>query len=436
MNVPEILERKRDGGELSTAQIEALLAGLLDGSIPDYQISAWLMAVQFRGMSRRETADLTRLMMRSGEVLTWPDLPGLPVDKHSTGGVGDKISIPLAPAAAACGAFVPMISGRGLGHTGGTLDKLESIPGLRTALDVPELRRLVKAHGFAIAGASARLAPADARLYALRDVTGTVPSIPLITASILSKKLAAGIEFLVLDVKSGSGAFLRDPMEARTLARTLVDVCAATGKRAVAFLTSMDQPLGQAVGNALEIRESMDVLEGGGPADVVELVVALGGAMLEGAGIERDPGAARRKIADVLTSGAARERFLAWVAAQGGDARRLERGEGLASAPVVREIEAPRNGVIAAIDAREVGFAANALGAGRAKVGDAVDPSVGFRFRARLGDRVSLGDPLVQVHAPSQEGANEATRRVLAAFRFEDDGTTPAPLVLDVVRQA
>ncbi len=345
MNVPEILERKRDGLECTSEEISALVRGLLDGSVPEYQIAAWLMAVLFRGMTSRETADLTSTMLHSGDVLSWDDLSGATVDKHSTGGVGDKISIPLAPAVAACGAWIPMISGRGLGHTGGTLDKLESIPGLRTNLEVAELRRIVRDHGFAIAGASARLAPADAKLYALRDVTGTVPSIPLITASILSKKLAAGISGLVLDVKTGSGAFLRTESESRALAASLVGVARALGRNAVAFLTRMDEPLGHAVGNALEIRESIDVLEGKGPADVVELVVVLGGAMLEESGVETQADAARERVRRALESGAARERFAAWVQAQGGDARALEeRGRGLPGAPVVRPVKAMRRG--------------------------------------------------------------------------------------------
>jgi pyrimidine-nucleoside phosphorylase len=433
MNVPEILERKRDGNENSPEEIEGLIRGLLDETIPDYQISAWLMAVLFRGMSPRETASLTSLMMRSGDVLDLRKLPGVKVDKHSTGGVGDKITIPLAPAAAACGAVIPMISGRGLGHTGGTLDKLESIPGLRTSLDVDVFLRIVNEQGFAISSAGSRLAPADAKLYALRDVTGTVPSIPLITASILSKKYAAGVESLVLDVKSGSGAFLRDANASRQLAQTLVGVSREMGKRARAFITSMDQPLGSAVGNALEIRESMDVLEGRGPADVAELVEILGGAMLELAGIEKNPDAARRSIREAIENGRARERFLSWVAAQGGDPKALECEDGLPRAPVIREATAPRSGKVAAIDVREIGYAANALGAGRRKIGDRIDPAVGFRMRPRLADGIRAGDVLAEIHARSEDDAALAAKRIAGAFRIEDDAGPAVPLVIEVL---
>lgn len=436
MNVPEILERKRDGGETSPRELKLLVDGLLSGSIPDYQIAAWLMAIYFRGMTPSETTELTRVMMHSGDVLSWREFSGVPVDKHSTGGVGDKISIPLAPAAAACGALVPMISGRGLGHTGGTLDKLESIAGLRTNLDVDLFRRVVGECGFAIVGASPRLAPADSRLYALRDVTGTVPSLPLITASILSKKFAAGVEALVLDVKSGSGAFLREPAEARALAASLVRVSGAMGKKATAFLTSMDQPLGVAVGNALEIRESIEILEGRGPADVLELVVVLGGAMLESAGIQSDGEVARARIRDSIASGAARERFFRWVAAQGGDATALERGEGLARAPIQFEAKAEREGVVAAIDVREIGYAVNALGAGRAKLGDPVDPTVGFEIRARIGDRIRAGELLAVVHARTEDAARAAAARIRGAFRLEEEAGSAGPLVLEIVRES
>jgi pyrimidine-nucleoside phosphorylase len=320
-----------------------------------------------------------------------------------------------------------------LGHTGGTLDKLEAIPGLRTSLGVDSFLRIVNEHGFAISSAGSRLAPADAKLYALRDVTGTVPSIPLITASILSKKYAAGVESLVLDVKSGSGAFLRDPNASRQLAQTLVSVSREMGKRARAFITSMDQPLGSAVGNALEMRESMDVLEGRGPADVAELVEILGGAMLELAGIERDRDAARRSIREAIQSGSARERFLSWVAAQGGDPKALEREDGLPKAPVVREATAPRSGKIAAIDVREIGYAANALGAGRRKIGDRIDPSVGFRMRARLADGIRAGDVLAEIHGQSEDDAALAAKRIVGAFRIEDDAGPAAPLVIEVL---
>jgi pyrimidine-nucleoside phosphorylase len=431
MSIPEIIEKKRDGRENTTEEFAALVSGLLDGSVPDYQLSAWLMAVLFRGMTRAETASFTRLMMESGEVLDLSDLPGVKVDKHSTGGVGDKISLPLAPAAAAAGVTVPMISGRGLGHTGGTLDKLETIPGLRTDLDPDAFRRVVREVGFAIIGAGRDLAPADQRLYALRDVTGTVPSIPLITASILSKKYAAGVDALVLDVKTGSGAFMRDWYGAKELARTLVAVSEAMGKRATAFVTSMDQPIGRAVGNALEVREAIAVLQGEGPEDVVTLVGLLGAEMVRMAGLAESRVAARRVIEEKIATGEALETFRRWVSAQGGDPRSLERDDGLPQAPVVREVPCPGSGYLAEIDTREVGLAANRLGAGRARLGDAVDPAVGFVFRARLGDPLEKGQPIADVHARSEEAAAAAIRRLAAALRLSAQPPQIRPLVLE-----
>ncbi|MBZ0267397.1 thymidine phosphorylase [bacterium] len=431
MNFPEVIGRKRDGGATSPEELAAMIAGLLDGSIPEYQVSAWLMAVVFRGMERAETAAFTRLMMESGDVLDFSDLPDTMVDKHSTGGVGDKITIPLAPAAAAAGARVPMISGRGLGHTGGTLDKLESIPGLRTDLDAARFREVLASEGFSIISAGARLAPADGRLYALRDVTGTVPSIPLITASILSKKYAAGVDALVLDVKCGSGAFMREREDAVKLARTLVDVSTEMGKSARALVTTMDAPLGAAVGNALEVRESIDVLSGGGPADVRELTVSLGAEMLVLAGISGDADDGAARIREQLDGGAARECFARWIAAQGGDAGVVERPDALPSAPVVHVLEAPRDGYLTAIDSYAVGLAANALGAGRNRVGDAVDPAVGFVFRAKPPAHVAAGDPLVEIHARSVDAARGAEQRLLACMEIGEEAPRVASLVLE-----
>lgn len=433
MNFPEVIERKRDGGATRPEELAAMIRGLLDESIPPYQISAWLMAVVFRGMERSETAAFTRLMMESGDVLEYADLPGPMVDKHSTGGVGDKISIPLAPAVAAAGAHVPMISGRGLGHTGGTLDKLESIPGLETGLDAARFRKVLGEIGFAIIGAGPRLAPADGRLYALRDVTGTVPSVPLITASILSKKFAAGVEALVLDVKCGSGAFMKGRDEAVRLARELVEVSAAMGKSARAFVTSMDAPLGATVGNALEIRESLDVLRGEGPADVRELVLLLGAEMLVLAGIADDAEDGRTRMEDQLSSGAALERFGRWIAAQGGDAGVVDHPDRLPAAPEVRTVDAPRAGVFVRIDSRAVGLAAVGLGAGRTKVGQAVDPAVGLVFRVKPADRVAAGDALVDIHARTAAAAETAASRLLECLEIGDEETSPGPLLLESV---
>jgi pyrimidine-nucleoside phosphorylase len=431
MSIPEIIEKKRDGRENTTEEFAALVNGLLDRSVPDYQLSAWLMAVLFRGMTRAETASFTRLMMESGRVLDLSDLPGIKVDKHSTGGVGDKITLPLAPAAAAAGVTVPMISGRGLGHTGGTLDKLETIPGLQTDLDPEDFRRVVRDVGFAIIGAGRDLAPADQRLYALRDVTGTVPSIPLITASILSKKYAAGVDALVLDVKTGSGAFMRDWYGAKELARTLVAVSEAMGKRATAFVTSMDQPLGNAVGNALEVKEAISVLRGEGPEDVTTLVGLLGAEMVRMAGLAESRVAARSLVEEAIATGEALERFRRWVAAQGGDPRALDRADGLPQAPVVRDVPCPGSGYLAEIDTREVGLAANRLGAGRVRLGDAVDPAVGFVFRARLGDPLQKGQPIAEVHARNVEDAARASRRLEGALRLAVHPPQVRPLVLE-----
>lgn len=433
MNFPEIIERKRAGGVTGPDELAALIRGLLDESIPPYQISAWLMAVVFRGMDRAETATFTRLMMESGDVLDFSDLPGPMVDKHSTGGVGDKISIPLAPAVAAAGAHIPMISGRGLGHTGGTLDKLESIPGLRTDLDAAAFRGILSEHGFAIASAGAKLAPADGKLYALRDVTGTVPSVPLITASILSKKYAAGVDALVLDVKCGSGAFMPDLRSARELAQVLVDVSAEMGKSARALVTSMDGPLGAAVGNALEVREAIDVLRGGGPRDVRELVLLLGAEMLQLAGIAKGEPDGRARVSDALSSGAALKRFRGWVAAQGGDVAAVDDPSRLPSAPVTRTLEAPRPGWLRRIDGRQVGLAANALGAGRTRMGETIDPSVGFVFRAKPGAHLEEGTPIVEIHARDEDSAQGASQRLRECLEIGDEAPGRVPLLCETI---
>ncbi|MFN8176673.1 MAG: thymidine phosphorylase [bacterium] len=436
MSLPEILEGKRDGRENTTAELATLVRGVVDGDLPDYQIAAWLMAVHFRGMTRRETADFTRLMMTSGEVLDLGDLPGVKVDKHSTGGVGDKISIPLAPLVASAGVTVPMISGRGLGHTGGTLDKLESIPGLTTALDAAAFRRVVREAGFAVASAGTSLAPADARLYALRDVTGTVPSVPLIVASILSKKYAAGVEALVLDVKTGAGAFMRREEDARTLARTLVEVSQAMGKRARALVTSMYEPLGRTVGNALEVRESIDVLRGEGPADVVELTLALGAEMTVFAGVASDPAAGRALLARKIADGGALESFRRWIALQHGDPEVADDPGRLPRAPVVQDVTSPGEGWVETIDAREVGLAANGLGAGRGRLGDRVDPAVGFVLRIARGDVVRRGQPIAEVHARTEGAAREAGERLARCVAFRGEPPAPRALVLETIEAA
>jgi pyrimidine-nucleoside phosphorylase/thymidine phosphorylase len=427
----ELIQRKRDGGTLAAEDIRALVDGFTSGEVADYQMAAFCMAVFFRGMEPAETAALTEAMLRSGDVLDLSDIPGPKVDKHSTGGVGDKVSLTLAPIAAACGVRVPMISGRGLGHTGGTLDKLEAIPGFRIGLSIEEFRAVLSATGCALIGQTDRLAPADRRLYALRDVTATVESIPLIAASIMSKKLAEGIDGLVLDVKVGSGAFMKRRSDAEALARTLCGIGRSFGKRVSALLTAMDEPLGSAVGNALEVKEALDLLRGGGPEDLREVNEALTAEMLVLAGVvpTRDDG--RRRVRDAVASGRAMEKLVEIARAQGADVRSLEDPSRLPRAPSVAEVGAPRGGFVQAIDAQAIGLAAMALGAGRARVEDRVDPAVGILVQRKVGDAVSRGEALCLLHhGRGGESAERVAQRVLAAYRIGDERVEPGPLVL------
>jgi pyrimidine-nucleoside phosphorylase len=396
-SIIELIERKRDGGALSPPELGWIIGEYTADRIPDYQMSSLLMAIFIRGFSTAELGPWTEAMLRSGDVLDLTHIPAAKIDKHSTGGVGDKISIPLAPMAAACGVAVPMMSGRGLGHTGGTLDKLESIPGFRTRLDKDEFVAIVETHGIVLGGQSESMAPADRRIYALRDSTGTVPSLPLIASSIMSKKLAEGIDGLVLDVKMGSGAFMADEEKARALAHTMVEIGAAHGTKVVATLTAMDQPLGREVGNANEIAESLDVLAGGGPADVVEVTYALGEDMLLLAGVEQDRAAARDRLAAAVRSGAAMEKFRDVIAAQGGDPAVIQDRSLLPTAPQRHEITAADSGHIVKCDARDIGVAGVRLGAGRLRKEDEVDPGVGITLLAKIGDTVEKGQPLAVV---------------------------------------
>lgn len=424
MRVVDLIERKRDGGVLAPEDIDALLDAYSHDRVPDYQMAALLMAVYLNGMTPEELGPWTDAMLRSGEVLDLSALPGAKVDKHSTGGVGDKISLPLAPLVAACGVRVPMVSGRGLGHTGGTLDKLESIPGFSTDQTVERFVELVATLGLGLIGQTAEIAPADKRLYALRDVTGTVASIPLIASSIMSKKLAEGIDALVLDVKVGSGAFMRTEERARALAETMVAIGERMGKRVVALLTDMNQPLGWAVGNALEVRESIEILRGEGPADTTALTLRFAHEMLALGGV--DPGEAERALAD----GRALARFRSIVEAQGGDPRCVDEPERLPTAPHETMFAATRAGFVAAIDTTAVGVAAACLGAGRATKEDTIDPSVGFTIEARLGDRVEAGQPLVRLHHAGR-GVDDALARLGAAYRIGDEAPVVGPLVID-----
>jgi thymidine phosphorylase len=429
----EIIRRKRDGKTLSAEQIEGFVAGIADRSLGDGQLAAFAMAVFLRGMTAEETVALTRAMTASGQRIAWQDfdLPGPVLDKHSTGGVGDKVSLLLAPIVAACGGFVPMISGRGLGHTGGTLDKLESIPGYDTAPDIARFQQVVAETGCAIIGQTGDLAPADRRLYAVRDVTATVESIPLITASILSKKLAAGLGGLVMDVKTGSGAFAASLQDAQDLAESIVSVAEGAGLPTTALITDMNQPLGRTAGNALEVAESLTVLTGNsGDARLSEVTLMLAAEMLLLGGLAQDPEEAAVKVVDALTSGRAAERFAAMVAALGGPADFLERSAKLLPrAPVTRPVPAPKAGVLSACDTRAVGLAVIELGGGRRRVEDNIDPAVGFDEILPLGQRVAVGDPLAVVHAADEAAAEAAAVLLQKAFEIGETETIQSPVV-------
>ncbi|MDQ3148428.1 MAG: thymidine phosphorylase [Chloroflexota bacterium] len=430
MNAVDLIRRKRDGGALDREQIESFVAGVTDGSLPDYQASALLMAIVLRGMSPEETAWQTDAMVRSGVRVDYPDVDGIPVDKHSTGGVGDKTSLILAPLAVACGAVVPMMSGRGLGHTGGTLDKLESIPGFRTNLSLHELRQAIGSIRCALIGQTAEIAPADRRLYALRDVTATVESIPLISASIMSKKIAEGIGGLVLDVKTGSGAFMKTLDDSRTLARSLVAIGEASGVHSEALITRMDAPLGTQVGNAAEVIECLEVLKGRGPADTRELSMLLAVRMLVVSGIEPDSVEAERRVRDALSSGAALEVFRAIVQNQGGDPRAVDAYSLLPLAPDEDRVLAAAEGYVS-LESEGIGRAAVALGAGRATMADIVDPGVGVEVIARAGTEVRAGDAVLLVRHRAGRGLEHARPLLQNAVRITPSPPVERPLVLE-----
>jgi pyrimidine-nucleoside phosphorylase len=422
-----IIARKRDGHTLTREEIAAFVRGATDGSWADYQLSALLMAIFLRGMDAEETAHYTDAMMHSGVVADLSSVPGIKVDKHSTGGVGDKVSIPLAPMVVACGVPVPMISGRGLGHSGGTLDKLESIPGFRTDLSLAAYRAQVAKIGCALIGQTQDLAPADKKLYALRDVTATIECIPLICGSILSKKLAEGIDALVLDVKFGRGAFMKTPADARRLAEALVSVGRAGGKKVRAVLTAMEQPLGRAVGNALEVAESIACLRGQGPADLMEVTGTLGAHMLMLGGVAADEAEARRKLARAVADGSALAKLREIIAAQGGEARVVDDPGRLPQAKWQVPLAAPRGGFVSDVDAMGVALAALRLGAGRVKAEDAIDPAVGVSGLVKMGERVEAGVPLCIVHANDKAALAEAQEMLARAIVVGDrPGVAPA----------
>jgi pyrimidine-nucleoside phosphorylase len=427
MHFTPLIERKRDGGALTPSEWQSVIAAYLKEEIPDYQMAAMLMAICWRGLTPVELAELTQAMLHSGARLDFGAGPGPRVDKHSTGGVGDKVSLVLAPLVASCGVGVPMMSGRGLGHTGGTTDKLESIPGLSTTLTLEQVRTQVERIGVAMFGQTDDVAPADRRLYALRDVTGTVPSVPLIAASIMSKKLAEGLGGLVLDVKTGSGAFMTDPGRAIELARAMVDLGQARGCRTAAYVTAMDRPLGRAIGNALEVEEALLALEGKGPDDLQTVTRVLAVEMLLLAGRGTDRVALARVVDDALGSGKALGKFRELIEAQGGNPAIVDDPGVLPQAAVVELFEAPVAGVIASVAPRPLGQAVVGMGGGRQRLGDQVDHSVGFVVSGRPGARVLKGEPIASVFARDDAGARLGLAALSQAITF---GDAPAPLPL------
>ncbi len=433
-SIVELIAKKRDGAEHADAEIARIIASHVAGEMTDYQMTAWLMAVYLRGMTDAETVALTHAMLRSGDVLDLAGVPGFKVDKHSTGGVGDKVSLCLAPLVAACGVAVPMVSGRGLGHTGGTLDKLEAIPGFNVSLSVEDFARVVAKVGTSMIGQTARIAPADKRIYALRDVSATVESIPLIVASILSKKLAEGIDGLVLDVKVGRGAFMKSEARARALANALVSVGTRAGKSVVALLTRMDDPLGLAIGNANETREAIDVLFGRGPADTLACTLALGAEMLVMGGAARDTDEATKKLERAIADGSGARKMEQLVEAHGGDPHVVANPSLLPVPPVVVEVRAARAGFVTGIDALELGLVAVGLGAGRTRADQAVDHAVGIDLAKKPGDAADRGDVLARVGVRRE--SDVPTERVASAFAIGDAAPSPLPLLVDRIRKS
>lgn len=427
----ELIRKKRDGERLSDEELKALVEGYTAGEVPEYQMAAFLMAVYFQSMEAGELSTWTEAMLHSGEVLDLSMIEGAKVDKHSTGGVGDKVSLILAPLAAAAGLKVPMISGRGLGHTGGTLDKLESIPGFDVNQTVERFKELVDEYGMGLIGQTEEIAPADKELYALRDVTGTVECIPLIASSIMSKKLAEGIDSLVLDVKVGSGAFMKEVEQARELAQTMIDIGAAMDRPVRALVTDMDQPLGYAVGNSLEVIESVETLKGRGPEDLTEVTVELVLEMLDVAGKVDDREASRKELYAMLEDGRALEAFAAIIEAQGGDAQICEDTSRLPSADHKVAFEASSSGVIQSINAQQVGIAALELGAGRKRKEDDVDPAVGLVFQAKRGDAVEAGEAILEIHYNEGGDVEQAKKRLEAAIEIGEGEVEAPPLILE-----
>ncbi len=433
MQAVELIRKKRDGNVFSTSEIDWLIAEYMHEQIPDYQMAAWLMAVYWQGMDAREISDLTLAMAHSGQELHIRDTVSTVVDKHSTGGVGDKVTLAVAPLVAACGVAVGKMTGRGLGHTGGTVDKLESIAGFRAALSSAEFMHILMRHGIVLAGQSSDLAPADGKMYALRDVTGTVESIPLIAASIMSKKLAIGASHLLLDVKVGSGAFMKTVEQARQLAETMVAIGRLAGLHTVAAITSMDQPLGHAVGNALEMAEAIAILHGTAPQDVSDLCYHEAAELLVMTGKAASLSEAERYVEHAVRSGVAVAKLAEVIAAQDGDARQIEHPALLPAAPVRSMLVAPRSGFIASIASEQIGVVSMHLGAGRFKKGDEIDHRTGLVLHAKVGEYRSAGEPLVEVHARSSEEAAAVNDALLACYTWSDTPVTVGPLVFETI---
>ncbi|MCB0175450.1 MAG: thymidine phosphorylase [Anaerolineae bacterium] len=433
MRAVDIIAKKRDREELTSDELKFFVEGYTNGDIHDYQASAFCMAVYLQGMTNAEATALTLHMANTGDTLDLHNIAPFVVDKHSTGGVGDKTSLVVAPLVASQGLPVGKMSGRGLGFSGGTIDKLESIKGFKVSLSTAEFMAMLKQHGIVLSGQSADLAPADGKFYALRDVTATVESLPLIAASIMSKKIAAGADAIVLDVKVGQGAFMKTEAEAVALAELMVEIGRGVGRKVAAIIADMDQPLGNAVGNALEVKEAIETLHGGGPADFREHCLAVAGKMIELADKAPNFEAAESMLAQALANGAAWAKFVEWITAQGGERAVIDNPELLPQAPLVETVAAPRGGFIAAIDAAEVGKTGVMLGGGRTKKGDPIDYSVGIVHHAKVGDQLAAGDPLLTIHANDAAGLAEAQARLLAAIAWADAPITPPPHIRKII---
>lgn len=434
MRMSDLIVKKRDGGTLTTEEIRFMIEGFTDGSIPDYQMSAMTMAIYFRGMDRRETLDLTMAMMHSGETLDLSGISGVKADKHSTGGVGDKTSLVLVPMVASLGVKMAKMSGRGLGHTGGTLDKLESFPGFNIRIPMEEFLHNVETVGMVIAGQTADLDPADKKLYALRDVTGTVPSIPLIVSSIMSKKLAAGADVIVLDVKCGSGSFMKTEADAKELATEMVEIGKLAGKKTVAVITDMDEPLGNAVGNALEVKEAIAALRGEHPGELVELCLTLGACILTAAGLAPDDAAARAMLEGTIADGSALKKLAEFVAAQDGDPQSVYDTSLLPAAPVQMEVPAPAAGYVSHIAASDVGMVSMHLGGGRATKDSEIDLSVGVVLHKKVGDSVAAGESLATIHAADEVSACAAVQELAACYTITPEQPEHKPFIKAIIR--